>query len=236
MHFSDGLKLTEVGSNLFGPDPNPDPGYQLYADLGNLASGESRSVTFDVAMDNLAAVRQFIELDFQSRATPYSFGVDFMNTRIEATGLLVDPPPNTADLEVDATLPHDSATMNVDRDPDVVNGVELQMRQGDTVTYRIKTTNYGPEVATDVLLNAGWPDDVGPLVSDSLGTCVVDTVDDTFNCDLGSIGVGETVTLTVQAHITSGDFWQQTFAPSAAGVQEDPNDSKSQEAIFQIIE
>ena len=234
--FSDGLKFTEVGSDLFGPDPNPDPGYQLYADFGNVASGESRSVTFEIEMDGQAALRQFIELDFQSRATPHSFGVQFMITRIGATGPLVDPPENTADLEVDASLPHDNADMNVDRDPEVVNGVELQMRQGDLVTYRFKTTNHGPEAATEVLLNAGWPEDIGPLVFDSLGTCSVDKPDDAFNCDLGDIAVDETVTVTVQARIVSGNFWHQTVSASAFGVQEDPNGSDSQEATFQIIE
>jgi Domain of unknown function DUF11 len=236
LRFSDGLKLQEVGSDLFGPDPDPDPWYQLYADLGNIASGESRSVTFEVEMDGLAALRQFIELDFQSRATPYSFGVQSMLTEIGATGLLVDPPPNTADLEVDAALPHDDASMNVDRDPDVINGIELQMRQGDTVTYRFEITNYGPEAATDVFLNARWPDDIGPLVFDSLGTCSVDKGDDTFLCDLGNVAVGETVTVTVQARIVSFNFWHQTVTASATSVQEDPNGSESREATFQLIE
>jgi uncharacterized repeat protein (TIGR01451 family) len=105
-------------------------------------------------------------------------------------------------------LPHDnSATTSVLVNPSADVAVDVAdspdpVRSQDPVTYTVEVTNNGPDVATSGRLNVNWQP-LGPVAtligfSSTSDLACFQSFFNHIDCDFGTLGVGETATLTVE--------------------------------------
>jgi uncharacterized repeat protein (TIGR01451 family) len=142
--------------------------------LGNLLPGQSATVTIVAQPTEAGLLSNSVSVDSDTDDSD-----PFNNHDSEETTVVEENQEDTpADLEVIKT---DSV------DPAIV---------GQSMSYTVKVKNHGPNTALDVhlvdYLPAGFQD---TGVTTTQGICA--SLFGTIDCDLGNIGVGQTVTITI---------------------------------------
>jgi uncharacterized repeat protein (TIGR01451 family) len=151
--------------------------------LGSLAPGEVATVTI---------VARVLDGAASSTAT---------NTAtVQDTGGSADPVADNDTAQVDITVPPSS-------DLQVTKSVSpAEPQAGGPVTFTIPVTNEGPSVAENVIASDAIPPEiVFSSVTGTFqgGTCFVNAVSRLIRCERGSLGVGQTATITIHATLTA---------------------------------
>ncbi len=103
---------------------------------------------------------------------------------------------------------------------------------GTNYTYTLTVTNHGPDPATSVTLTDPLPGAVGFLsAASSQGTCVQSN--GIVSCELGSIAVGEPVTVTIL--VEPNGVGTLSNSATVSGSEEDPNPTNNQDAEQTLI-
>ncbi len=171
------------------------PGNPFNCNLGPIASGNSATVTITVTADQAGTITNTVSV------TGDKDDPDTANNQTAATTTV--NAPAGADIEV---------TKTEDVDPVTV---------GNSVTYTITVTNNGPDAAnnvtfTDTFSGAGVSI---TSVGTTQGTC--DAPGNPFNCSLGTIASGASVTITIT--VTANQAGTITNTASATANETDPN-------------
>ncbi|HEX4962642.1 MAG TPA: DUF11 domain-containing protein [Thermoanaerobaculia bacterium] len=125
------------------------------------------------------------------------------------------PAPRSADLQLGLTASPDS------------------LRVGDSFTYTLTVDNAGPADATGTVLTNVLPPGVTLLsAAANQGSC---TGTDTLVCDLGTIPVGGTITITLEVRADSGGFLEDTASVTSSLDDPNPDDNEAAVTVFASI-
>ncbi len=143
---------------------------------------------------------------------------------------------------VTTPTPDPTPTEPVTAAVNVSNDADLQVSKtgpttavpGEEVSYTIEVTNAGPSDAVDVTFDEAVPADLeNPVTTPSQGTC-----DTARSCDLGTIPVGEVVTVTVSGTLdpaeTSSSI-SNTATASSAVTPDSATDNNSSTATSTVV-
>lgn len=105
---------------------------------------------------------------------------------------------------------------------------------GRPLSYEITVENLGPSQASEVAISDVLSADlVNPEAVASVGAC--DVVDSTLTCNAPTLGVGEKVTVTVNATLASAATGEATNSASVSAASGDPNGDNNTSSVTDPI-
>ncbi|MDH5421221.1 MAG: DUF11 domain-containing protein, partial [Acidimicrobiia bacterium] len=148
--------------------------------------------------------------------------VNNVTGRVGPTPIIIDSTrDNTAD-STPATASINVGPLNADLGVTKTDGVTTVVPgEGLTRTYTMVVTNYGPSLATSVVLNDTWPAAFTQgTVSTTRGTCGTGP---SFICAIGDLSPGQTATVTANYTVASGvDSGSATNSVTVSSAATDP--------------
>ena len=147
-----------------------------------------------------------------------------------ASASATEPDPNTANNAATTTTTviaqADLALAKADSPNPVI--------AGQTLTYTLTLTNYGPSTATNVHITDTLPADLTVLsVTANQGTCT--TTATTLTCNLGSLAPASSATVTILASVAPSARGPLTNSASASAAEPDPDSTNNSATSTSII-
>ncbi|MEJ8568749.1 DUF11 domain-containing protein [Elongatibacter sediminis] len=187
-----------------------ESGGTVSCDLGNLANGDSTSITVTVTPNAPGALDSSVSVSADAHDPDPSNNADSEASTVEAA-------PGSADLSITIT---DS--------PDPVTA-------GNPLTVTLDVTNDGPDEATDTVVVYTPPPGV-PItsVTPSQGTCDVGPT--TITCDLGSVPNGGTPDIVVVMTPTlPGTLDHEATVSSAVADPTPDNNADNESSLVEVV-
>ena len=204
-------EATVLGDNLVAgvtlvpplPSDCSEAGGLLECDLGVIAPGTSRTITYEVTVDPAVAD-----------------ATDLVNTAVVSS---ITPPPNgtppaPSSTTVTVGTEADVELLSKDAAPDPVVA-------GEVVTYTLVARNNGPSVSRNTTIIDSFPTALTPVMPLPSG-CTIPTTGTNAGklvCDVGTLVVGGTASVTFSATV-GADVTDGATVVNAASVTADPVD------------
>jgi uncharacterized repeat protein (TIGR01451 family) len=170
------------------------------------------------------------------------------NITFSITGLLssdaVGTIANTATVSAPQSVTDPDLSNNTATDSDEITALSdllvsktvnaSQATMGDPVTYTIRVRNLGPSDATQTMLKDQLPAGLNLLESSSeQGSC--ELASKILNCNLGTLKVGQDVTITLVAETNQIGTIINTASANSQAIDPDPSNSSSSVSIQSLV-